>query len=50
MQFHAKELSVSAAGDYYQLYLGPKESEECQHACGFDPCLHLAMIQLNRSR
>jgi hypothetical protein len=28
MQFHAEEVSASAAGDYYQLYLGPKETEE----------------------
>ena len=28
MQFHAQDVSGSAAGDYYQLYLGPEESEE----------------------
>jgi hypothetical protein len=28
MQFQAEEVSASAAGDYYQLYLGPKETEE----------------------
>ncbi len=28
MQFEAEEVSASAAGDYHQLYLGPKETEE----------------------
>ncbi len=28
MQFHASSVSASADGDYYQLYLGPRESEE----------------------
>lgn len=28
MNFHAQEVSGTAAGDYYQLYLGPEESTE----------------------
>ena len=28
MRFHAQHVSASAAGDYYQLWLGPEESDE----------------------
>lgn len=28
IQFHAQEVSATACGDYYQLYLGPAESED----------------------
>jgi len=28
MRFHASQVCASAAGDYYQLFLGPEESEE----------------------
>jgi hypothetical protein len=28
MRFHAQRVSASAAGDYYQLWLGPEESDE----------------------
>ncbi|CAL1242054.1 protein of unknown function (plasmid) [Candidatus Methylocalor cossyra] len=28
MRFHAPSVSASAEGDYYQLWLGPEESEE----------------------
>ena len=28
MQFHAASVSASADGDYYQLWLGPEESDE----------------------
>jgi len=28
MKFHAESVSASAAGDYYQIFLGPKEDED----------------------
>jgi len=28
MRFHASQVGASAPGDYYQLFLGPEESEE----------------------
>ena len=28
MKFHAQTVDASAAGDYYQVYFGPEESEE----------------------